>query len=306
MGSVGVPSATEMPRSGLPQTHADADRMYATEMSLREKYSRPTDFAAPTFAAGSDDAAKYNAQPALPAKYTSDDIVKDRMNTKQAVIDGINANNAAAGAPAVVRTAPITEQEIDYVAQADREKQLASFDAYVQTLIDPRKPGNLQWLMEMYPDFVSRRIQQIHDDHDFALRNSLCDAFGINKFEDLMFKYHVDQGLITGPTLKRMEDPSEHFEPGALSFWQKAKKHDRSALPFQSATYGAVPDPNQHLNVPYAYDAKTFTNVAQRLLGGRVARPQPPGGGFVRGQPQVMGGAAQREAAQQFGLNARA
>lgn len=293
MGSVGVPSATQMPSSGLSQTHSDASRLYGTEMALREKYSRPTEFEGANLSRPEDQAA-YNAAPALPAKYSADDVAKDRMNTKQAVIDGIGSQQA------VVRTAPITQDEIDYVAQADREKQLASFDAYVQTLIDPRKPGNLQWLMETYPDFVTRRIQQIHDDHDFALRNSLTDAFGINKFEDLMFKYNVDQGIITGPTLKRTGDPADHYEPGALSFWANSKKGDRSSLPFASATYGDQPSSNSNLNPPYRYGNRPFGNVANRMFSSINGA-----GGFAPRVDPGVGGGLNRTNAELFGLGAR-
>ena len=63
--------------------------------------------------------------------------------------------------------------------------------------MDPRKPGNLKWLMEVYPDYVSRRIGQVHTDYEFALRNQMIDSWGINTFDDLHFKYLVDQGIVT-------------------------------------------------------------------------------------------------------------
>jgi hypothetical protein len=52
-------------------------------------------------------------------------------------------------------------------------------------MIDPRQPGNLKWLMEIYPQFVDRRIKQVHTDYEFALRNQLIDSWGVNTFDDL-------------------------------------------------------------------------------------------------------------------------
>ena len=37
----------------------------------------------------------------------------------------------------------------------------AKFDDYVESLIDPLKPGHMKWLMEIYPDFVTRRLQTV-------------------------------------------------------------------------------------------------------------------------------------------------
>ena len=138
----------------------------------------------------------------------------------------------------VQRTAPITEHEIDYVRQSKAEKDLEAFDAYVNTLIDPRKPGNLQWLLEVYPDFVYRRVKQIHDDHQYALKNSLIDGLGLNTFEDLFFKYNVDQGIIKGPMLRETRTAADSYTPGTMSFLNSNAAADRAALPYNSATYG--------------------------------------------------------------------
>lgn len=52
--------------------------------------------------------------------------------------------------------------------------------------------------IEIYPDFVTRRIQQVNTDYEYALRNQMIDSWGINTFDDLHFKYLVDQGKIKG------------------------------------------------------------------------------------------------------------
>jgi hypothetical protein len=52
--------------------------------------------------------------------------------------------------------------------------------------------------MEVYPEYVNRRLQQAHADYEYALRNQMIDSWGINTFDDLYFKYMVDQGKLQG------------------------------------------------------------------------------------------------------------
>jgi hypothetical protein len=139
----------------------------------------------------------------------------------------------------VVRTDPITDDEVDYLQAMKDQAELADFDRYVNSLIDPRKPGNLKWLMEIYPDFVNRRIQQVHTDYEYALRGQMIDSWGINTFDDLHFKYLQDQGKITGPYLTQTATPGTGYSAGWLS--PHAFKSARKAgirLPFASAMVG--------------------------------------------------------------------
>ena len=165
-----------------------------------------------------------------------------------------------------MRTAPITEDEINFVRQTEAEKRLEEFDAYVQTLIDPRKPGNLQWLMEVYPDFVERRVKQIHDDHQYAMKNALIDGFGVNSFNDLFFKYNVDQGIIGGPMLRREENAQDYYQPGSMSFIPS--EDDRPAFPYSSASYGHAPKPADFsLRVPHRMGGDKRSFIRQVLTG---------------------------------------
>jgi hypothetical protein len=237
------------------------------EQGLRIEHSRPTVFAPPTL----DDTdgsivRRYNPDAAMPAKYSTPSEYKDRLAVKNELIDELNKNKTPGGGSGVMRTAPITDDEINFVRQTDAEKRLEEFDAYVQTLIDPHKPGNLQWLMEVYPDFVERRVKQIHDDHQYAMKNALIDGFGVNSFNDLFFKYNVDQGIIGGPMLKRTEDAANHYQPGTMSFLPS--QDDRPALPYSSANYGHAPDPfTNKLNVPHRMGGNRAGFIRQVMTG---------------------------------------
>ena len=130
----------------------------------------------------------------------------------------------------MIRTDPISDEEVSYLQAMKDQSELADFDRYVNSLVDPRKPGNLKWLMEIYPEFVNRRLSQVHTDYEYALRNQLIDSWGINTFDDLHFKYLVDQGKVKGPHLQAdLIDQDAGYSAGYLSPFQ-----------FKNVRYGLV------------------------------------------------------------------
>lgn len=184
----------------------------------------------------------YNYQGGYPVKYDVPAAAKERMQVRSEVRSaaGMEARNGSS----VIRTDPISDEEVNYVQAMKNQAELADFDRYVNSLIDPRKPGNLKWLMEIYPEYVNRRIQQVHTDYEFALRNQMIDSWGINTFDDLHFKYLVDQGKIDGPRLETRRELADSYAPGLLSPWAflaNGDNRDGLRLPFASARFGRRP-----------------------------------------------------------------
>ena len=161
------------------------------------------------------------------------------------------------------------------------QAELADFDRYVNSLIDVRKPGNLKWLMEIYPDFVNRRIQQVHTDYEYALRGQMIDSWGINTFDDLHFKYLQDQGKINGPFLQNTVKPGAGYSTGALAPGKfKSERFAGVRLPFASARFGksaatgtdwVMPDDQQPLA-----GGRKLTDMATAMYG-READPTTAG-----------------------------
>ena len=262
--------------------------LYENDLAARTAYAAPT-VPGRTALGGMNAAAvmtrdnlanDYNiGGEALPVKYDVPSHYKDHFQAKEEIAGAL----AAAGAPgSLVRNVPVTEDEIQYLQSMKKQAELADFDRYVHTLIDPRKPGNLKWLMEIYPEYVNRRIQQVHTDYEFALRNQMIDSWGINTFDDLHFKYQVDQGKVNGPRLGRHANISDAYAPGLLSPW--TFKHSAAGptlkLPFASATFGKRPrngaaewtlsDENQ----PFAEEAgRTPARMAASMYKRQSANP---------------------------------
>jgi hypothetical protein len=209
----GGPSAMDLygrHSGGADLGGAKAAELESYKMEQQQKYAVPIGGAAMSRPAGAPE--WYNYGGLQPAKYDMPSSAKERMMAKQALRESVPATNNG-----VTRTDPITDFEVDYVQAMKRQAELADFDRYVNTLVDPKKPGNLKWLMEVYPEFVHRRIAQVHDDYDFAIRNQMIDNWGINTLDDLHFKYMVDQGKITGSRLGKRVPVDSLYEVGSLA-----------------------------------------------------------------------------------------
>lgn len=248
------PGASSAPDTGT----GTAGQLYNEATVARQRYAVPTAGAPITNSAvymsnGREVADEtlnrqgYYIGEGYPVKYDVPKEADERFQARQII------RQAAAQEPGlndvVKRTDPITEGEVDMLMAMKKKGEVADFDTYVASLVDPRKPGSLKWLMEIYPDFVKRRLQQVHTDYEYALRNQMIDMWGMNTFDDLHFKYMVDQGKISGPELKRPVAHIDNYAPGLLSPWSmlsSASKRERAGglkAPFDSARYGARPRP---------------------------------------------------------------
>ncbi len=245
-------------RSGAPDLgRAFGQELSARELAQRQHYVVPSNDGnidpQDTFtrqamkanaAQNNDDLPPYyNNYDGLPVPYAAPSEQKENMVLRQAIRQAAGRpENQSAG---VVRTDPITDGEVAYLKSMKDQAELAKFDDYVETYIDPRQPGNMKWLMEIYPDYVNRRLQQAHTDYEFALRNQMIDSWGINTFDDLHFKYLVDQGKIAGPRLMNRRLPVDSsYTPGWLSpfnFQSPRKGRNDMRLPFASAVHGKRP-----------------------------------------------------------------
>jgi hypothetical protein len=186
-----------------------------------------------------------NGTSQLPVSYVGPSAAKDNLARRQAIRDGINASITDNVSPGVQRTDPITDEEVQYLKYMEDTSELAKFDQYVESFIDPRQPGSMKFLMEVYPEYVNRRLQQAHADYEYALRNQMIDSWGINTFDDLYFKYMVDQGKLQGPSLVRTGTRlADRYAPGILSYMAFATKfndQNKLGLPFNSAKTGRQP-----------------------------------------------------------------
>lgn len=260
--------------------------LYENDLAARTAYAQPTVPGRTALRDQSNNArvqnalaGDYNFGEALPVKYDVPSHYKDHFQAKEDIAAALAADQAPGS---VVRNVPVTEDEVQYLQSMKKQAELADFDRYVHTLIDPRKPGNLKWLMEIYPEYVNRRIQQVHTDYEFALRNQMIDSWGINTFDDLHFKYQVDQGKVDGPRLGRHANISDAYAPGLLSPWTfvQSAAGPNLKLPFASATYGKRPAGGDPAEWTLASGEQPFTEgrTSATLASSMYNRTAAPGG----------------------------
>ena len=274
----------------------DGAYLSAMDMAARKHYVQPTD-PSQLYAGGragqdkwtaaqattNEIPSHYNPKNHIPVPYSGPSELKEHMAMKAAIREAAG-REVEASSTTVRRTDPIDNAEIAYLKSMKDQAELAKFDEYVETLIDPRKPGNMKWLMEVYPDYVERRLQQAHTDHEFALRNEMLDSWGINTFEDLHFKYLVDQGKIEGPMLRRARpNLDSSYTPGWLSPYNFTNhgSGSRLRLPFASAKIGDRPPDDNPNN--WSYDRRgrvlgngnDLQNLAHGMYGNGTRGRQP-------------------------------
>ncbi len=222
--------------AGVGDIHGTAGRLHQFEMAERQKNAAPTGGADMTRPAGAPEWYNYSGMQA--SKYAVPNEMKDRMVARAAIRNAAQSDASSS----VPRPDPIRDDEVDYLQAMQRQSELADFDRYINTLIDVRKPGNLKWLMEVYPEFVHRRVAQVHDDYDYAVRKQMIQNWGVNTFDDLHFLYLCDQNKISGPELTRRKTKDASYRTGWLSPFQSHQKHQPGVqLPFASATSGPRP-----------------------------------------------------------------
>lgn len=168
----------------------------------------------------------------FPVKYTVPTEEKEDLDRRAVV-------SKAGG---VTRTLPI-DKELGYMKYMQDMADLAKFDNYVEALVDPKQPGSADFLFKVYPEYVNRRMQQAHTDYEFALRNQMIDMWGINTFDDLYFKYMVDQKKISGPKLTRSDNAPLDDKYVTWNFMAKRWRAEQDVqtlhMPFSSSTIGS-------------------------------------------------------------------
>ena len=169
--AAGMASAHGPPVSHTPDGAAQA--LEAQTKAYQGRYAKPiggdnyaeVDATKKTALQSANLPSNYNLAPAPPVKYTQDSAAKEHFRDKETIIAGINAAEAGSGDKHVQRVVHVGEAEVELMREARRTAELANFDRYVYSLCDPRQPGSLKWLNEVYPEFVSRRVEQVQTDY---------------------------------------------------------------------------------------------------------------------------------------------
>ena len=206
---------------------------------------------------------------------------KDAYYTRQKVIesygDRILPTYAAAG-----------PEEIALVDEMEAQQKIAQYDQYCASMFNYKNiPGGIEALERINPGFTSRRMAQIYADAAFAAKTRAIEMIGqINcTQEDNIFKMHLDNGLIKGPTLARERKPAAEYMPGNFAKLSRPTSN-MNAMPGKSNQTGYRPEGN--LPTIFGTGPDGIRDIANVLRhGGNL---EPPGEQAATQGNQTAGG----------------
>ena len=225
----------------VDSTTAAGQDIRSQALEERIRFDQPHVFKAPMLR-DEDRARGYNDQPADPAKYSVPSQAKDNYFTRQQIIKARGAGGADMEGVQFMAQAG-TDEEVALVEEMEAQQKIAQYDQYCASLFNYKNiPGGIEALERINPGFTARRMAQIYTDAAFAAKTRAIEMIGqINcTQEDNIFKMHLDNGQITGPTLARERQPGSGYLPGNFA---KDRRNlvNLTALPGRSNETGYQP-----------------------------------------------------------------
>lgn len=249
----------------VDSTTAAGQDIRSQALEERIRFDQPHVFK-PPYLRDADRARGYNDQPADPAKYNVPSQAKDNYFTRQQII---KARGGAPGMKGVTFTAQAgTDEEVALVEEMEAQQKIAQYDQYCASLFNYKNiPGGIEALERINPGFTARRMAQIYTDAAFAAKTRAIEMIGqINcTQEDNIFKMHLDNGQITGPTLARERKPGSTYLPGNFAK-ERRPLANLTALPGRSNETGY--QPQGRLPVVFGTGTDGVFDMARTLVTG--------------------------------------
>jgi len=255
--------------------YASGRAMDDFSMAMRQQYATPTSFERADYEGmGGPNDPRYNTSEQNPKKYVIPTHQADRLDIRNTMRKEAPAPKDGTGVQ-IMDT--IGDDEIDYVQSVRAQAREADMDRYAHGLFNCRKPGDTAQLMKVRPDVIRRDQEQVAAGYSYAIRTHLIDMFGINTEEDFNFKYLVDQGEISGPSLVYVESATDQYTAGVFSpaHWRVEPRSEKNntRMPYSKSQYGHRPDLKKNPNGWMLKDAGALgkgndtTEIVQGMFG---------------------------------------
>ena len=263
--------------------YANGRAMEDFSMAMRQQYATPTSFERAEYDGyGADNDPRYNVSEQNPKKYVIPTHQADRQDIRNIMRKEAPAPDKGKGVQ-IMDT--IGDDEIDYVQNVRAQARVADMDRYAHSLFNCRKPGDTAQMMKVRPDVIKRDQEQVAAGYSYAIRTHLIDMFGINTEEDFNFKYLVDNGEISGPSLVYVESATDQYTAGVFSpaHWRVQRRGEDGKnlkLPFSKSKYGHRPSEDLEdgwmLKKPGALGkGNDTTSIVQGMFGNLDIRGGP-------------------------------
>jgi hypothetical protein len=233
--------------ANLPsRTTQEGKELMGNALGNRVRFDQPETFDRPNFLTP-ESMLQFGLNPNTPdpAKYSEPSLQKDVYATRKAIIEQHKEKPAGQKAGAYGTFNVGTDEEVGLVMELEAQKRIMEYDKYCAAMFNYKHiPGGLKAMEEINPGFTARRVAQVYSDAAYAAKNKAIEVLGQANcgHEANMFKFDVDNGVVTGPTLTMTTNqPKLGYEPGGLYKFGR-KKFFNTHLPGAS-----VPDINATL-----------------------------------------------------------
>ena len=154
-------------------------------------------------------------------------------------------------------------QQVDFLYDAYKRRQLKDFDEWFGRTVDLRKPAQFAWAAGINPGYIQRQLEQLDRELALQKKNAVVKTFGANTPEDLMFKYMQDTG--------QLRDERAESDTYVRGLFRPVRRSAQwSPWDNMFARGGTFPNPR---------NAQGFLGGADRTnFGGGAGAPLPLGG----------------------------
>lgn len=181
------------------------------------------------------------------AQYTVPTLQKEKMAFKEQLIKSDSTSNSAAR---WMRG----QEDVDHRYAMWQNQQVHDMDRFAASFVDLRDPGNAQWMANIYPAFMERRMKEINRKAEMRAGLEKLKSFGVNSEDDFRLLYNIGAGRIAAAT---STEPLSGYKPGffaaqgrhrarknmlAAHFGHLSSPQDKDGASLsQDSVYGAMP-----------------------------------------------------------------
>lgn len=246
------------------QNNSDRDWMLA----MQQKYPTAMDGKA----LSANDTVDGQSRTTLPGEYAYPTHARDRFLMKQKLKE--SAALAPTGGTNQVLNWSVGNDDMDVMMDLEKARRTYEFHLWIEKHIDIRKPGNLRWIQEVAPDFLSYKMNALDTSLKLAKKKAEIEALGIQSEEDLKFKFMVDNDMLrdgreandTNRYVRGFFNPAYNI-PGKPSGWTSLFQDSTTSL--QAPAAGEIDRATNYfggigsINTPGAYDGTNVDNLNQ-------------------------------------------
>lgn len=207
--------------ANLPsKTTQEGQELMSRSLQNRVRFDQPESFAQPAIDNSSTVQFGLNPNRPDPAKYSEPSMQKDVYATRKAIIAEHKKKQTGEGNGALGTFGVGTDEEVGLVMELEAQKRIMEYDKYCAAMFNYKHiPGGLKAMEEINPGFTARRVAQVYSDAAYAAKNKAIEVLGQANcgHEANMFKFDVDNGIVTGPMLTTTTNqPQLGYIPGGL------------------------------------------------------------------------------------------